>query len=196
MRIRNLLILGGLALVAGWLALGYNNLTRSRLEASRQFGVFQSAMQGRADVLVNAANIAKGYATHEKDTFAQVSANRAGTASINQVDVTKIADKPDLQKQIIDAQAQMNQRAVELKAAQERYPELKADKQFSRVMNQLENENNRVRTERTRLQDNILDYNSRVQTLPGVLFAGFLGFKPMEFFTADEAGSKNPTLTF
>lgn len=194
---KGLLIGGGIAAaLVVILGVSYNNMTRDRLAASRQFGVFQSAMQGRADLLVNAANVAKGYATNEKETFTQVAEARAGTASINKVDVTKIADNPDLQKRIIDAQAQMNASFSKLQAAQEAYPALKADKNFTRLMGQLEGENNRVRTERNRLQDYILTYNTRVETLPGTLIAPVLGFKSMEFFKADEAGSKNPNLTF
>lgn len=188
--------LGVLALAVALGATSYNGMNGAKLDANEQTARYASALQGQADVIPNIVATVKGYAGHENNTLREVTEARGQVASVSRVDVTKLNDNPALQDKIINAQAQMNQTMAKLNSVVEKYPDLKADKQFMNLQVKLDNENNRVRTERGRLQGLITVYNRKVTSFPNSMFAGLFGFRPMSYFDADEEAKKAPKVSF
>ena len=69
-----LLIIGVTALTS---CQGYNNMVEKQEAVTAQWGNVQNAYQRRADLIPNLVNTVKGYATHEQETFTQVTEARA-----------------------------------------------------------------------------------------------------------------------
>ena len=78
----------------------------------------------------------------------------------------------------------------------ERYPELKANANFQELQAQLEGTENRITVERRKFNETVQPYNTAVQTMPTVLFAGLLGFTPRPYFTAREGADVAPQVKF
>src|SRR5690554_7931752 len=71
---------------------GYNNMVEKQEAVTSQWGNVQNAYQRRADLIPNLVNTVKGYATHEQETFTQVTEarSRATQTNINPENLTKI----------------------------------------------------------------------------------------------------------
>lgn len=76
-----------LLIVAGALSLtscsGYNRMVEKQEAVTSQWGNVQNAYQRRADLIPNLVNTVKGYATHEQETFTQVTEARSRATQTN-----------------------------------------------------------------------------------------------------------------
>jgi LemA protein len=72
-------------------------------------------------------------------------------------------------------------------AVAENYPQLRATENFQQLQAELANTEDRLQTARRFYNNNVQDYNRRVQAFPSNLVASMFGFKQEEFFHVDEA---------
>src|SRR6059058_880421 len=127
-----------------WLALlvplaltgcGYNTIQQLDEQANGAQGQIEVQLQRRADLIPNLVNTVKGYAQHENEVFTQVAQARAGVLGAVQ------SHDPE---QMANANAQMTTALGRLIAVAEAYPQLKADQQFTRLMDELSGTENRI----------------------------------------------------
>src|SRR5438132_1641579 len=86
---------------------------------------------------------------------------------------------------------------VRLLAITENYPQLKANKNFLRLQDELAGTENRIAVERKRYNDTLQDYNTYVQQFPNNIFAQCAGFKPNNaYFAATEGSREVPKVNF
>ena len=78
----------------------------------------------------------------------------------------------------------------------ERYPELKANQNFSDLQAQLEGTENRISVARKKFNDTVKGYNGKVRRFPGALWAGMFGFEQREYFESVEGSEAAPTVDF
>ena len=162
----------------------YNNLValKNRLEnAWRQIDV---QLKRRADLIPNLVETVKGYAGHEKETFARVTEARA-----------KLMQGGSVAEQ---AQAE-NMLAGALKslfAVSEAYPELKANQNFLMLQEELAGTENKIGYARQFYNDSVMSYNQTIQQFPGNIFAGLFGFTGKEYFEIEEAAREVPQVKF
>ena len=78
----------------------------------------------------------------------------------------------------------------------ERYPELKSNVNFMKLQDQLEGTENRISVERRRYNEIALNYNKKIRTFPGLLFASTFGFERMPLFEAEQDAKKAPKVKF
>ena len=162
----------------------YNNLValKNRLENSwRQIDV---QLKRRADLIPNLVETVKGYAGHEKETFARVTEAR-----------TKLMQGGSVAEQ---AQAE-NMLAGALKslfAVSEAYPELKANQNFLMLQEELTGTENKIGYARQFYNDSVMSYNQTIQQFPGNIFAGLFGFTEKEYFEIEEAAREVPQVKF
>jgi LemA protein len=78
----------------------------------------------------------------------------------------------------------------------ERYPDLKANKNFLELQSQLEGTENRIKVARDKFNDTVKGYNKTVKKFPGNLFAGVFGFKSRPYFESDKGAEKAPEVKF
>jgi LemA protein len=80
----------------------------------------------------------------------------------------------------------------------EKYPELKATENFRDLQAQLEGTENRITQERKRFNETAQEFNSKRDSFPTVLIAGFFGSKFAEkpYFQATAGAEKPPEVKF
>lgn len=117
----------------------------------------------RLDLIPNLVQTVKGYATHEKETLQGVTEARARATAVT-IDPTKMSAE-DLQKYQA-AQGGLSQALGRLMVVAERYPELKADRNFQELQAQLEGTENRIAIARQRHIESIKEFNNLVTVPP------------------------------
>jgi LemA protein len=81
-------------------------------------------------------------------------------------------------------------------AVSENYPQLKSDAHFTELMREIAGSENRIAVARRDYNDAIKRYNVKIETFPGNMFAGMMGYAPMKQFAADEAAHAVPQVKF
>ncbi len=176
----------------------YNGMVTREETYSKTWAEVQNVYQRRTDLILNLVETVKGYATHEKGTFVEVTEARAKATSNFKLDANKM-DSAQLAK-FQDAQAQLtsayNNLKTDLKVIVERYPELKANENFKQLQTTLETTENDIVTMRTAFNAAAKDYNIYIRKFPKNIFAWMFGFKNKAYFTAIEGAEKPPKVKF
>jgi LemA protein len=170
-----LIILGVLALLVIALVVLYNRLVTLRNRVENAWAQVDVQLRRRYDLIPNLVETVKGYAAHERETFEAVTNARARAQA---------AQGPAEQGA---AEGILGQALGRLFAVAEAYPELQADENFRQLQTELGETENRIAVSRQVYNDTVLTYNNAIQTVPGVLLAGPLGFARKDFFEVEEA---------
>jgi LemA protein len=118
----------------------------------------------------------KGYAAHEQATLESVT--RARTAAMGSTGSPE--DQARSENALVGS-------LRSLLAVSEAYPDLKASTAFLDLEHQLVGTEDRIQAARRFYNNNVRDYNQRVQTVPSNLIAKVFGFAPRQYFEVDEA---------
>jgi LemA protein len=148
------------------------------------FAQVEVQLKRRYDLIPNLVTTAKGYLSHERDTFEAVTAARntalAGlkAAKAQPGDAQKIA-------QLSLADDALNSAMGRLTVTLEAYPELRAVEAMQQLSEEISSTENKVAYARQFSNDAVLSYNNLKQSLPAVLLAANFGHgadaKPLEF---------------
>ncbi len=117
----------------------------------------------RADLIPNLVKTVKGYASHEKETFEAVIEARA---KATRVSIDPSNSTPQQIQEFQRAQGGLSQALGRLMVIAERYPELKADRNFRELQAQLEGTENRITIARQRHIEAIKGFNDLVSVPP------------------------------
>jgi LemA protein len=166
------------------LVLFYNRLVRLRNRVENAWAQVDVQLKRRYDLIPNLVETVKGYASHERETFEAVTAART-RAQAAQGAAEQGA-----------AEGILGQALGRLFAVAEAYPELQADENFRQLQEELAQTENRIAVSRQVYNDTVLTYNNAIQTVPGVLVAGPLGFAKKDFFEVEEAAREAPQVAF
>jgi LemA protein len=191
---KNLLIVLGviifICLIGGC---SYNGMVSKEEAVKAKWGSVQSQYQRRSDLIPNLVATVKGVANFEKSTLVEVTNARARATSI-QVDPTKL--NPETIQKYQAAQGQLSSALSRLLVASERYPDLKANQNFSDLQASLEGTENRINVARIDFNSAVQDYNTTIRSFPAVITAKLFGFNEKGSFAA-EAGAQNaPKVSF
>jgi len=178
------IIIGVVVLALLFLVTLYNRLVRLRALVKEAFSGITVQLRRRADLIPNLVESVKGYATHERETFDAITAQRAAATS-GGVQATAQAD------------ATMTGLLGRLMAVAEAYPELKADANFRQLQDQLASIETDLQSARRYYNATARDLNSSVQAFPAVLVAGPLGFHDEPYYEdTDPAIESAPKVSF
>ncbi|KWW29324.1 MAG: hypothetical protein AUK63_1546 [bacterium P3] len=186
-------VIGVVALVALWLIGGYNRFVSREEAVGKAWANVEAQYQRRADLIPNLVNTVKGYARHESQTFAEVTAARTRATSI-QVDPSNIT--PEQLQQFQQAQSQVGSALGRLIAVAEQYPDLKANSNFLELQAQLEGTENRIQKSRTEYNEAVQRYNVSVRRFPGNIVAALFGFETKSSFQSESGSEKAPEVVF
>jgi len=169
-------------------ACGYNSIQtmdESAAAAQKQISV---QLQRRADLVPNLVNTVKGFAAQEAEVFETVAKARAGLAG---------AITGGNVKEMANANQTMTGALGRLLAISENYPQLKSDKNFLQLQDELTGTENRIAVSRKDYNDKVEEYNSYIRKFPQVLTAKVIGSKPREYFDVTNPGAREaPTVDF
>ena len=77
-------------------------------------------------------------------------------------------------------------------AVAEQYPNLKADQHFTRLMEELNGIESNIAYARQFYNDSVMQFNTRIQTFPGNIFAGWFKFTSKDYFEIEEPEARGP----
>lgn len=158
------------------LVMMYNSLVRLNIRSDEAWSDITVQLKRRADLIPNLVNTVKGYASHEKSVFEDVTKARANTLSA-QTPAEAAKAEGDFQKTM-----------KSLFAVAENYPDLKASQNFQQLQAELTDTEDKIQASRRFYNGVVRDFNTKRKTFPTNIFAGMLGFKQdKEFFEVDEA---------
>jgi LemA protein len=197
-----LVILGAivlLAVVVGLTVTGtYNSLVQLDQATQAAWGQVENVYQRRADLVPNLVNTVKGAANFEQNTLTAVTEARAKVGQVTQGAMQNIVNDPQAFQRFEQAQAGLSSALSRLMVVVERYPELKATQGFRDLQSQLEGTENRIAVERMRFNEAAQAFNTKRETFPTVIIAGFFGdkFKAKPYFQSQPGAEKAPEVKF
>jgi LemA protein len=166
------ILLGLVALLVVFAAVGYNRLVRLRNEADTGWANIDVQLQRRADLIPNLVEAVRGYAAHERGVFDEVTKARVALQQ---------AQSPGAAG---DANDILTMALGRLFAVAEAYPDLKASENFLRLQEDLTDTEDKISAARRYYNSTVMHYNTAIQSIPWVLVARPLGFGKKEFFSA------------
>jgi LemA protein len=178
-------ILIGLGVVAVivilWLVATYNGLVGLRNMVKNAWSQIDVQLKRRYDLIPNLVETVKGYAKHESSTFEKVT--QARTACMQ---ASASGNVGELAKQ----EGFLTQALKSLFAVVEAYPELKANQNFMALQEELSATENKISFARQFYNDNVMQFNNKIQMFPSNIVAAIFGFKDSQFFEVDNAEEK------
>lgn len=189
-----LIVIGALLLFLGGCGCtGYNNMNGLKQQANESWANVENQYKRRSDLIGNLVNTVKGAADFEQSTLTKVIEARASATQIK-VDPNNLT--PEKLKEFQAAQGQLSQALGRLMVVSEQYPQLRATENFANLQVELSNTENKIATERSRYNEAVKLYNTKISNFPNVVFAGMFGFKERGFFQATEAEKEVPKVDF
>jgi LemA protein len=151
----------------------YNGLIKARIRVDEAWSDITVQLKRRYDLIPNLMETVKGYATHEKSVFENVT--KARTAAMN---AGGIAQKAQAENMLSDT-------LKSLFAVAENYPDLKANQNFKELQDELVDTEDKVQAARRFYNANVRNYNEKLQVFPTNVFGGAMGFTHRDFFEVE-----------
>jgi LemA protein len=125
----------------------------------------------------------KGYASHERETFDQVTEARA-KATQTHIDPSNIT--PDQIAAMAGAESALSGALSRLMAVAESYPDLKANTNFLELQRELSDTENKIQAARRFYNGNVRDLNIKLESFPSNVIGNMFSFKAEEYFEIEE----------
>lgn len=175
-----LIALGVVAVIAIIVIFIYNSLVRSAVRVDEAWSDITVQLKRRYDLIPNLINTVKGYATHEREVFQNVTEARANAMHVQE----EAGAGP---KEQAKAENVFQETLKSLFAVSEDYPDLKADQNFRELQEELVDTEDKIQAARRFYNGSARDLNIKIRTFPNIIIAGPLGFKQREFFEVEDA---------
>ena len=162
----------------------YNKFSTQEEAINAQWAEVQNQLQRRNDLIPNLVNTVKGYAAHESGVFTDIAEARSRLLA---------AKTPE---ETIQAANQQTSALGRLLAVVENYPQLKADAQFNRLMDELSGTENRLSVARMRYNEAVQAYNTQRRKFPSNVTAKMFGFKEHPYWEVPPEARPAPKVDF
>lgn len=159
-----------LVVVAVGLALMYNRLVRERNRVESAWSDIDVQLQRRYDLVPQLVTAVGQYADYERATLEAVTSLRTSAAEL-----TSVAARGEAENELASGVSR-------LIALAEKYPDLKASKNFLQLQKDLIETENYLQFARRFYNGSVRQYNTRVESFPDNVIAGLFGFRQREFF--------------
>jgi LemA protein len=156
----------------------YNRLVRLRNRAENAWAQVDVQLRRRYDLIPNLVETVRGYASHERQTFEEVT--KARTAAQQARTVPEQAEAENMLTQAIGR----------LFAVAEQYPELRATENFQQLQGQLEETEGKIAVSRQVYNDAVLTYDTALETVPTNIVGGVFNFAPRAYFEIEEPAAR------
>jgi len=162
----------------------YNQLVILDEGVKTAWAQVENQLQRRYDLIPNLIETVKGYASHEKETFIEVTNARARAAG---------AISP---QEAMEANSALASALGRLMVIVESYPELKANQNFIRLQDELAGTENRLSVERRRYNETVRTYNQKIRSFPVNMIAGMFEFERANLFEVASEAKQAPKVKF
>ena len=179
-------VLIGLVVLVAFYGIGiYNRLVKLKTLVSEAWSGIDVQLKKRYNLIPNLVEVVKGYASHEKETFENVTKARSQAQNATTVEGQQAAENG------------LNKSLINLYAVAEQYPELKANENFLSLQNELSDIESDIEKARRYYNGTTRDYNILIDSFPSNIIAGMTNFKKEAFFEIDtETERENPQVKF
>lgn len=179
-----LIILAILVILAFLVMSVYNGLVTMRNRVKNAYSQMDVQMKNRADLIPPLVETVKGSAGHERGTLEAVIKARQQVVN---------ATTPE---EAMEANNQLSGALSRLMVVVEQYPDLKANANFQKLMDELKDAEEKIRYSRQFYNDTVQNYNTRIQVFPANIIAGMFGFAAERFFEISESERRAPGVDF
>ncbi len=162
----------------------YNGLVNLRNRVKNAWSQIDVQLKRRTDLIPNLVETVKGYASHEKGVFENVTKARSSLMNASGV------------QESAEANNQLTGALKSLFAVAENYPDLKASQNFRELQAQLTETEDKIAYSRQFYNDTVLRYNNKVQMFPSNILASLFKFNEAEFFEMAESERAVPEVKF
>ena len=180
-----LIVVGLIVLVGLIYVLVRNSIISARNRCQEAWSGIDVQLKRRHDLVPNLVESVKGYASHERATFENVTKARSQAMAATGVeDVSK-------------AENVLSAALGQLRVVAEQYPDLRATENFQQLQNQLSELEDEIQASRRIYNSNVQAYNTKIQQFPVSIVAQQGGFEDREFFEIGEAAEREtPEVSF
>jgi LemA protein len=184
-----IVIIAVIAVIGIFLWSTYNGLVTLNVRVDEAWSDITVQLKRRADLIPNLIETVKGYATHEREVFENVTKARAATIS-----PAVMADPAAAAVAEDGFHAAMKS----LFAVAEAYPQLQANQNFLSLQQELTDTEDKVMAARRFYNGGVRELNTKIKQFPQTLFVRSLGFKERAFFEVADAAAiqEPPTVKF
>jgi LemA protein len=158
----------------------YNGLVKANENITGQWAQVETQYQRRFDLIPNLVNSVKGIMSQEKQVFGDLADARTRYAGA--------ANTDDKVKAANDVESSLGRLLVVM----ENYPQLRSSETVLTLMSQLEGAENRISVERSRFNDVVKIFNTRIKGFPANFFTSIFGFKEKAYFESQSGAEKVP----
>lgn len=154
----------------------YNSLVRLNERVNEAWSDITVQLKYRADLIPNLVETVKGYATHEKSAFENVTKARAAVMGAQTV------------KDTAEAERTLEGALSKIFAIAEAYPELKANTNFQQLQLQLQDVEDKIQAARRFYNAGAKELNTKIKMFPSNIINNMVGhFEKREYFEVPEA---------
>jgi len=168
-----------------YVVLTYNTLVALRNHIRDAWSNIDTELKRRYNLIPNLVATVKGYAAHEKDILDRVTQLRAQCMASQGTPNEQATDE----NQLVGALQQ-------LLAVVEDYPQLKADRHFLQLQQELVHTEDRIQAARRFFNGNVRDYRNKCETFPSSIIAGIFGFETQDYFRVHPSVREVPDMDF
>ena len=159
-----------------WVILTYNRFVKLRQHLLDSWSGIDVELKRRYDLIPNLVSTVKGYARHESEVIERVVAARTSALASTGSPGSQAGDEQQLVTNL-----------GRMLALAESYPDLKADRQFQELQDELVNTEDRLAAARRFYNGNVRTLNSLCESFPTSLVARLGSFEPSDFFEIEAA---------
>jgi len=171
-----IVVIVAIVLIAGAVIGAYNSLVKLDERVNEAWSDITVQLKYRADLIPNVVETVKGYAKHEKETFQMVTEARTAAMGAKTV------------KQAAEAEKEMQSALGRIFAIAEAYPELKANENFVKLQEQLQDVEDKIQAARRFYNAGAKELNTKIKTFPTNLINNFVGhFKKRDYFEVEDS---------
>ena len=177
--------------VVGWGVSAYNGFVKSRNLIQESWRQIDVELNRRYELIPNLVETVRGYAAHERNTLEQITALRNQARAL----AGQNSGQPSEQRAAVESE--LTQAVHNLLVSVEAYPDLKSNTNFLELQRELTDTEDRIAAARRFYNANVRDYNTRVESVPSNIIAGFAKFEKATYFEVnDPAVRQAPGVNF
>lgn len=174
-----------LAVLVVYIVYAYNRFVTLRNRTEEAWADIDVQLKRRYDLIPNLVETVKGYATHEREAFENVTRARAAAMG---------AEQSGNPAEMAKAENMLSGTLKSLFAVAEAYPDLKANENFAKLQQELSDTENKIQAARRFYNGNVRDINTMIESFPSNMIANMFKFYVHEFFELgeDEQAAREP----
>ncbi|MFV0429231.1 MAG: LemA family protein [Arachnia sp.] len=166
--------------VAAWGIGAYNGFVKSRNMIQESWRQVDVELNRRYDLIPNLVETVRGFAAHERNTLEEVTRLRNSAAAL----AGQSNGAPSEQRAAVEAE--LSQAVRSMVVSVEAYPEVKSNQNFLQLQQELTDTEDRIAAGRRYYNATVRQYNTKIETIPSNIVAGFAKFEKATYFEVND----------